>query len=122
MGATRPEQLHELFGEAINNNDMAALLSLYDSECLALDLNGNTVQGEAPMKAMLEGLGHTIVHIEGTTRKALVNGDLALLSIAWTATIDTPAGAQTATGTTAEVARRQPDGTWKFFIDDPQFV
>jgi hypothetical protein len=25
-------------------------------------------------------------------------------------------------GTTAEVSRRQPDGTWKLVIDDPKFV
>jgi hypothetical protein len=28
-------------------------------------------------------------------------------------------GEMTLTGTTAEVARRQPDGTWRWVIDDP---
>ncbi|MDE1675303.1 YybH family protein [Nocardia gipuzkoensis] len=122
MGAHTPEQLHELFAETVNNKDIEGLLALYDKSCLTADLEGKQVQGEASLRAFLEALLDTISHIEGTTRKVLVNGDVALLSTAWTASVNTPAGPQIATGTTGEVARKQADGIWRFVIDDPQFV
>jgi hypothetical protein len=46
----------------------------------------------------------------GPQRPALLNGDWALTSTR------TPAGA------TAEVAHRQPDGTWRWVIDQPNIL
>jgi len=42
-------------------------------------------------------------------------GDIALLSNRWTSTI----GDDEPSAVTAEVARRQSDGTWKYIIDNP---
>jgi ketosteroid isomerase-like protein len=51
-----------------------------------------------------------------TTRFAVEQGDIALLSNAWIFEMD---GAAVARSVTAEVARRQPDGSWRYIIDNP---
>ena len=47
-------------------------------------------------------------------------GDIALLHASWTLKGTTPDGEPVdVTGLTSDVVRRQPDGTWRFVIDDP---
>ena len=54
-----------------------------------------------------------------TTRYAVEADEVALLSNSWTFTMD---GAEVAGSITSEVARRQPDGTWRYVIDNPYGV
>ena len=49
------------------------------------------------------------------TRFILESGDLALMSCDWTLTV----GDESFAATTAEVARRQPEGGWLWILDDP---
>lgn len=122
MPATEPAELHTLFAAAINEKDADALLALYEPDGVALHLDGTSRTGRSELRAMADDLLTTIEHIEGETRKVLVAGDIALMSAGWRARINTPDGEGEATGTTAEVARRQPDGAWRWVIDDPLFV
>jgi uncharacterized protein (TIGR02246 family) len=118
MPATEPAELHALFSAAVNSKDAAALVALYEPEGTAVHLDGSSRTGEPALRAMVDDLLSTIDHIEGTTRKVIVAGDIALTSATWHARLAT---AEEAGGTTAEVARRQPDGTWRWVIDDPAF-
>ena len=54
-------------------------------------------------------------NIQMTTRYAVIVGDTALLSNDW----HFAAAGMELSSLTAEVARRQPDGTWKYVIDHP---
>jgi uncharacterized protein (TIGR02246 family) len=123
LPATTPEQLHVLFDDAVNAHDLDALLDLYEPDPVGADLDGNTLRGTAAMRHFLAELLAVAQSIETTTRKAIATEDIALLSGHWYAHIDTPDGKDiTAEGSSAEVARRQPDGTWRFIIDDPLFT
>jgi uncharacterized protein (TIGR02246 family) len=122
MPATEPAELHTLFAATINDKDADALLALYEPDGVAKHLDGSTRTGRSELCTMIDELLKTIDHIEGETRKVLVVGDIALMSASWRALVTTPDGDSQATGTTAEVARRQPDGTWRWVIDDPLFV
>ncbi|GAB3447475.1 YybH family protein [Actinophytocola sediminis] len=119
MRATDPAQLHRLFTAAINDKDADALLALYEPTGLAVHLDGSTRTGEAALRTMIDELLTTIEHIDGETRKVIVAGDLAITSATWRARLAGDAG--DGAGTTAEVARRQADGTWRWVIDDPAF-
>jgi uncharacterized protein (TIGR02246 family) len=122
MTATEPAKLHELFSAAVNDKDAEALVALYEPAGTAVYLDGSTRTGETALRAMVDELLSTIEHIEGKTRKVIVSGDIALTSATWHARVATPdGGTEEAGGTTAEVARRQPDGTWRWTIDDPAF-
>jgi uncharacterized protein (TIGR02246 family) len=122
MPATEPADLHTLFAAAINAKDADGLLALYEPDGTALHLDGSSRTGEPALRAMVDDLLTTIDHIDGETRKVHVAGDIALMSASWHARVTTPDGPGEAAGTTAEVARRQPGGDWRWVIDDPLFV
>lgn len=123
MRALHPGQLHDLFSAAINAKDREALLALYEPEGMAVDLDGKEYTGAAALRAMFDGLLASMTHITGTTRKVFRVGDLALTSASWQAEVVLPDGStRQVSGTTAELARRQVDGTWRFVIDDPTFI
>ncbi len=123
MSAQWPEELHQLFVDCANAHDIDALMALYEPDCTTVDLEGHTLQGTDNWRAFLLGFLAVVKQLECETRKVLVAGNIALMSSTWRAVLATPDGGVTSgTGTSAEVARRQPDGTWRYLIDDPQFV
>ncbi|KFU75801.1 conserved hypothetical protein [Amycolatopsis lurida] len=123
MSANDPGDLHRLFIDAVNAHDLDAVMALFEPDPVGVDLDGNTLHGGAAMREFLGGFLSVTRRLEGQTRKVILAGDLALISSNWRAVIATPAGSSvTSEGTTAEVARRQADGTWRFLIDDPQFL
>jgi uncharacterized protein (TIGR02246 family) len=120
--AHEPADLHALFQAAINSKDLDALLDLYEPDSLNVGLDGTRFTGESALREMLTGLLATIAQLDGVSRKVIVHGDLALMSASFTGQAVTPDGDRYPfDGTSGEVARRQPDGTWRFLIDDPTF-
>jgi uncharacterized protein (TIGR02246 family) len=123
MSACVPEQLHDLFVAAVNAHDLDGLISLYEPECVGADIDGGAIQGSDQMKTFLTGFLEKVQSLESQTRKVYSAGDVALLSAEWRGVLLTPDGQTvTSTGRSAEVARRQPDGSWLFAIDDPIFL
>ena len=123
MSARQPEELHQLFVAGIDAHDLDALLALYEQDSTVADLAGHPLQGTDNLRAFLTGFLAVVKQIDGGTRKVLVAGDIALLSSTWRAVLAAhDGGTFSVTGTSAEVARRQRDGTWRFLLDDPQFV
>jgi uncharacterized protein (TIGR02246 family) len=120
---THPDQIHAAFEAAANAHDVDAMLALYDTDGIAVELDGSPTTGREAMRASFEGLLAGLRHITGTDRKLFVAGDVALLSGTWTAQFGEPDGSIVeAEGVTAEVAVRQADGSWLLVIDDPSFV
>ncbi|MGN9909576.1 YybH family protein [Phytohabitans sp. LJ34] len=113
--AKQPEDLHRLFLDGVNDKDVDALLALYEPDSVTLDMDGRRLTDQAALRAMLTGFVEMVDRLDGETRKVIVHGDYALMSAAFTGN-----GGQIA-GVSGEVARRQPDGTWRFLIDDPSF-
>jgi uncharacterized protein (TIGR02246 family) len=121
--AQHPEELHQLFVAGVNGHDVDALLALYEQDSTVVDLEGHLLQGTNNLRAFLLGFLAVVKQIDGGTRKVLVSGNTALLFSTYHAVLATQNGEMTSiTGISAEVARRQPDGTWRFLLDDPQFV
>jgi uncharacterized protein (TIGR02246 family) len=122
VSALAPEELHDLFVAAVNAGDLDGLTNLYEPECVGGDIDGGAIHGRDQMKAFLTGFLETVQSLESETRKVHSRGDVALLSSDWRAVLRMSDGhIVTSTGRSAEVARRQPDGSWLFAIDDPIF-
>ncbi|MFC0526917.1 YybH family protein [Phytohabitans kaempferiae] len=113
--AQRPEDLHLLFVDGVNRKDLDALLALYEPGSVTIGLDGARLSDHASLRAMLAGFVGAVDRIDGETRKLIVHGDHALMSARFRAN-----GGEV-TGVSGEVARRQPDGSWRFLIDDPTF-
>jgi uncharacterized protein (TIGR02246 family) len=123
MPAHQPGELHQLFVSGVNARDLDALIALYEQDSTTADLAGRPLRGADELRPFLAGFLAGVRRLDGETRRVLVAGDIALLSSSFRAVVVSPDGEEgLLAGTSAEVARRQPDGTWRFLIDDPLFL
>ena len=118
MPATEPEQVIDLFCELFNAGDLDGLISnLYEDDAVFIPTPTDApVSGQGAVAEVLKGflaLGGTL-NVLGTT--TLKKADIALTHTRWR--LDIP-GAEAMESVTAEIVRRQPDGTWKYAIDNP---
>jgi ketosteroid isomerase-like protein len=109
--AREPEDLSRMFVERANAGDVEGLVALYEPDAVLATPDGGEVRGEAEIHRFYADLIASAPRFAaGAQHPALRLGELAL-----TAT-RLPGGA----GATAEVARRQPDGTWRWVLDRPK--
>jgi uncharacterized protein (TIGR02246 family) len=120
MPATEPEQLHALFQQAFNAGDLDALMALYEPDAALIPQPGVTVDGSAAIAESLRWFLDRRGQITLDTKLVVQVGDIAYLANRWSLTGGTmPDGSAAELGaTTAEIARRQGDGTWLYVIDN----
>ena len=120
MPFSRPEALHATFAQELQDKDVDALLDLYEPQAINALPDGTELTGPDARRTMFDGLIKAGAAMSGAERKVLVADDIALTST----TYEIPAaeaGGQPTTVATAEVSRRQPDGSWRVVIDAPSF-
>ncbi len=111
-----PADIHRAVQARLNDRDVDGLVALYEPDAVMIGSDGEHLGGLGAIRDNWARLVELGVTIELTTTYAIVAGDLALLRNDYTVEIDgTPVGASG----TAEVVRRQPDGTWRYVIDHP---
>ncbi|MFC4497128.1 YybH family protein [Streptomyces ovatisporus] len=109
--AARPEDLGRLVVERLNAGDVEGLVSLYEPGAVLALPGGGQAAGRAEIRRAYEQLlADRPQFTPGEQQPVLRSGDLALTAVLL------PDG-----GATVEVARRQPDGTWLWVIDQPAF-
>jgi uncharacterized protein (TIGR02246 family) len=119
MSATTPEQIHRLFEEAFNAGDLDGLMELYESNAALVAQPGSVAHGSEQARAALQGFLALKGRIMLNTKLVFIVGDLAYLSNTWSLSGTGPDGNPVSLGaTTAEVARRQADGRWRYVIDN----
>lgn len=122
---TRPDAIHAEFADAVNRRDLERLCVLYEPDAIVI-----APPGEAGGGQRREGIDAVRSHLAAllamsptmtiVASQAHEQGDLALLSSHWRATVTLPDGRTTdIEGRGSELARRQPDGTWRLAIDNP---
>jgi ketosteroid isomerase-like protein len=117
--AASPEDLHKLFVQALNSGDLDALVALYAFDGFLMARSGPARGISAIRKALADYVAMKPM-IQLTTRKVVQVEDTALLVADWRFHGTTRDGGDVSTsGTSIEVARRQTDGNWCYFIDLP---
>ena len=105
--ARDPQDLERLLVARQRSGDVEGMVALFEPDALIHAEDGRVIRGHTAMRAYYRELASAgRVFAMGEQQPALVNGDLALTSTR------SPDGT-----VTAEVARRQPDGTWLWVID-----
>jgi uncharacterized protein (TIGR02246 family) len=119
--ATSPEACDRLFGEHVNAGDLAALMSLYEPGCSLVRRDGSVARGHAEIRQVFERLLAMQAKMSTQIVKVVQSGDdLAMVYNDWHMSAKRPDGQPVeASGKAIEVVRRQPDGTWRFILDDP---
>ena len=120
MSAHKPEEIHDLFAVAFAAGDLDGLLSLYEPHAVFAPRPGPAVSGQVAIREALAGFFQLNAQLTLRVERVLQSGELALLISHWTLNGTDPNGNKVEQcGTTSDVARRQPDGTWLLVIDNP---
>jgi ketosteroid isomerase-like protein len=110
MPASTPQEIHFLFERAFNIGDVEAILALYEPGA-----GGTPVTGHDSIRDALNVFLSSGARMKLDTRVVIESGEgLAVLHGAWS--LGPPSATQ---GLSTEVVRRQPDGSWRFVIDNP---
>ena len=107
--ASTPTDLGRLVLARLNAGDVDGLVALYEPDAVLALPGGGTATGHVEIRAAYERIvADRPTFAAGEQRPALVCGELALTSARL------PGGA-----VTVEIARRQPDGSWLWVVDQP---
>lgn len=108
------------FGEAFNSGDLEKLMKLYEPGATLVGTNGQPATGTAAIREALAGF----LTVKGTMtieqKHCVPADDLAFLRVKWHLPGVGPDGNPVDLGgDTAEIVRRQKDGSWRYVVDHP---
>jgi uncharacterized protein (TIGR02246 family) len=119
--STTPAGVVERFGDCLNRGDLDGALALYEpGAAFQAEPGGPPVRGTDAIREALNGFFALRPEISGEIVKVVEAGDVALVMNRWEMRGTQPDGAaMSLAGTSADVVRRQPDGSWRVVVDDP---
>jgi ketosteroid isomerase-like protein len=120
LGRGTPEQVLESIVEGINSGNLEGLMTLYEPNAAFAVQPGTLVHG---LQGVREGLAGFIA-MKGTLdlkiARILEADGIALVVGTWSFSGTGPDGQPVQLASqNADVLRRQPDGSWRFVIDNP---
>lgn len=121
MSARTPADVDRLFGEYVNAGQLDALLDLYEPTASLVGLDGSVATGHAALRAALGAILASRPRLTMHVTRVVEDGSgIAILYNDWRGSFTGADGAVVErAGKALEIVRRQPDGTWRFVIDDP---
>jgi len=114
MPAKSPEEICRLFQQYMAEGDIDSVLSVYDPEPVFLNQSGEVKKSGDELRQELADFAARKAVFNFDIMQVIQSGDIALMHTKWK--ISSP---QQMSVYTIEVARRQPDGTWRWLIGDP---
>jgi ketosteroid isomerase-like protein len=108
--ALQPEDLDRLFLERANAGGVEGVVNLYEPDAVLAFPPGRLAAGQPAIREVYADLLASRPRLTGMIRRAIRNGDIAITSTVRMG------------NATVEVARRQPDGTWLWLIDQPSVL
>lgn len=114
MGASQPGEASKQFEVLFGAGDLDGLMNPYEADAVFTNSRGAHV-GSVAIRNVLQGYLNTGASISMNDSVVFEAGDLALVHWSWT--MKFPDG-RVGEGATAEVLRRQDDGSWRFVIDN----
>ena len=120
MKAQTPAQVHEIFINAFQSDDIETLLSLYEPHAVLMPQPGETITGHT---AIHQALG-TFLELKDTfdmkVGRVIAAEGLGILLSPWELIGKDPLGNPVQlSGITSDVVRKQKDGSWLYAIGNP---
>jgi uncharacterized protein (TIGR02246 family) len=116
---TTPEGVIRGFAERLTQGDVEGALELYEPEATFVPEPGTTVAGREEIREALERFAALQPRLTGEIQAVREGGGVALVLNCWRLEGQGPEGPVEMSGTSADVLRRQEDGSWRVLIDDP---
>src|SRR5215813_1080318 len=114
MPAKNPEEICSLFKQYMAAGDIEGVLSVYDPEIVFLNQTREVVKGKQELKQELGPSAAARARFDFNITQVVQSGDIALMHTQWNIS-----GPEEISLYAIEVARLQPDGTWRWLIGDP---
>lgn len=114
MPARSPEEICPLFKQAMAEGDVDAVLDLYDPQAVFVMRSGEVTQGRDALRREIAPLAEAKARFDFTVKQVAESDGIALMHTLWKVSHPQPMDSYA-----IEVARRQPDGTWRWLIGDP---
>jgi uncharacterized protein (TIGR02246 family) len=110
----------ERLSRCLSDGEVEAALGLYEVDAAFVPNPGTTVHGLDAIREALEGFAALKPTLTGEIRSVVEADGVALVLNDWALTGVQPDGAPIEmAGLSADVVRRQADGSWLVLIDDP---
>ena len=120
MTATSPEQVIQQFSLYLSDGNLEGALAPYEPDATFAFQPGEVVQGLDAIRSALAGFVTLKPKVTGEIQKVLEADETALVIKKCTLEGTQPDGTPiTISGQSADVVRRQTDGTWRLLIDAP---
>jgi len=114
-----PDGVIRRFSVLLNARDVDGALALYEPDAAFAAEPGRWVTGTNEIRAALERFAALEPELEGEVESVREAGGIALVVNRWSLLGQGPEGPVEMGGRSADVLRRQSDGTWRVLIDDP---
>jgi uncharacterized protein (TIGR02246 family) len=115
-----PQDWPRIFTERINAGDLDGAAALYELDARFVTPSGETLVGREQMRRVLAGLIDAKTRMQCRVVQAVVAGDVAVLYTDFQRTTVEASGKTVESNQKAiEVLHRQPDGTWRLIVGDP---
>ena len=115
-----PEELLSQFGRYVTQRALEPLLDLYEPDALFVPEPGVVHAGRAAIRDALAGMLALAPVMDTTVLAVHQASETALVIVDWTLRGTAPDGSAVAqSGKSADVLRRQSDGSWRILIDHP---
>jgi len=120
MPRETPEALLQSIVDGINAGDLDSLMTLYEPGAVFAIQPGKLTNGLPEIREALSNFVAAKGELDLKVTRVLEGGDLALVAGVWSF-VGTGQDGQPLrlAGKSADVLRRQNDGTWRFVIDNP---
>ena len=116
-----PAAVLDLFVRFVHEGRLEAALSLYEPDAVMVEKPGRMARGTGEIRRALQSLIDSRVTLAIEVTQAITASDIAFVVSAWS--VATSAADGTANpvsrGEGTDVMRRQPDGSWRFLVDNP---
>jgi uncharacterized protein (TIGR02246 family) len=107
------------FSALLSARDVDNAVALYEPDAVFLAEPGRWVSGTDEIRAALERFAALKPKLEGEIESVREAGGIALVVNRWSLRGRGPDGPVEMSGRSADVLRRQSDGSWRVLIDDP---
>jgi uncharacterized protein (TIGR02246 family) len=115
-----PEGLMRVFTDRVHAGDLDGLVALYEPAAVFEPRPAVVVEGREAIRRALGDLLALRPTMVAETVEVLQADDVALVVNEWTMTGTAPDGSEVLQGgRSADVVRRQPDGSWLVLVDKP---
>ena len=115
-----PEEVLNSVVEGINTGNLDSLMTLYETDACFASQPGQLAKSPETIRQSLRSFIDLNGKLNLKVKRVLQSSDLALVISEWSVSGTGPDGKAVNMATkSADVLRRQADGTWCFVIDNP---